>query len=253
MQTRSYQVLFFENYPVLLKRKPYTSMKLQVTSNGSLICYVNQKTKPSDVSVFLSTQKKWIFQQLHKIEKLAQDYPPIYWNPHTQIPFLGKFKLLKIFWGKPKHITVYHNFIEIHLPHQKLTQKEWTMCFADHYKKIGTSLLKNRLEKWSDKMSLFPKKVEFKNPKTQWGSCSTSGHVSLNWKLIVAPLPVIDYVIVHELSHLKHPNHSSCFWKFVQSYSQRSQECRAWLRRNQFAFDFLEDVPQLHASFLHSK
>ena len=97
-------------------------------------------------------------------------------------------------------------------------------------------------------MSLFPQKVIFRKYKAQWGSCSYNGNICLNWKLIVAHLRVIDYVIIHELSHLKYHNHSKLFWNLVDKYSHRTKECRRWLRNNQFAFDFLEDNPELHAS-----
>lgn len=243
-----HQVIWFEGRPVLLKRKSYSPIKLQVTSDGSLACLANQSAKLSDILSFLSSQKTWIDRQIRKIEHLSRAYPPIYWQENTKVPFLGRFKDLQVFYGSTEQIKVHQDVIEVHLPHPKVPQSKWSRLFAHHYKKIGVSFLENRLKKWSDQMALKPHKVSFRSHNSQWGSCSTSGSVSLNWKLIVAPLPVIDYVVIHELSHLKHLNHSPDFWRLVENHCRHHKICRQWLRRNQFAFDFLEDVPKLHAS-----
>ena len=246
---KHHSVIFYQNLPVLLKRKPYLrAIRLQIIPCQTIICYANQKTSISDIMNFLSTHDKWIHKQLNKLQNLADQYPHIYWNSHTQVPFLGEFKPLKIISGKPKQLRVQEDHIEVHLPHFKVSQTEWSELFKQHYKKLSIRVLKCRLDKWSDQMQLHPQKVIFKKQKSQWGSCSTTGSLSLNWKLIVAPLAVIDYVIIHELSHLKYPNHSVAFWTFVNTYFQRTQECRRWLKRNQYAFDFLEDRPELHAS-----
>lgn len=243
--------LFYKGLPILLKRKPYArSIKLKVIPSGSVICHANQKAKTSDVMTFVSSHYVWIYKQVSKLQKLAWMYPNVYWSPNAQVPFLGKFKPLKISFGSTKQIIVCKDIIEVYMPHFRTSQTEWFELFRQHYKKLGIHLLQSRLEKWSDKMSLFPQKVIFRKYKAQWGSCSYDGNICLNWKLIVAPLSVIDYVVIHELSHLKHHNHSDLFWNLVNHYSKNTQECRRWLRRNQFAFDFLEDIPELHASVL---
>ena len=234
---------------VLIKRKPYLrSMKLHVIPSGTVICHASQGAKDSDINAFLSSNNKWIRRQLSKLKTLSEKYPNLYWEPNIQVPFLGQFKPLKVILGSAQQILIHKNVIEVHLPHLKISQTEWSKLFKQHYRKLGVHLLQSRLEKWSGRMSLFPQKVIFKKYKAQWGSCSYDGNICLNWKLIVAHPCVIDYVIIHELSHLKYHNHSKSFWNLVGKYSSRVQECRKWLRDNQFAFDFLEDSPELHAS-----
>lgn len=67
---------------------------------------------------------------------------------------------------------------------------------------------------------------------TQWGSCSSQKNLNFNWKLIMAPLVVIDYVVSHELAHLKELNHSRFFWETVRKMSPLYREHRTWLKRN---------------------
>ena len=76
-------------------------------------------------------------------------------------------------------------------------------------------------------------KVTIRDQATRWGSCSRStGNISLNFRLLMAPDPVRDYVIIHELAHLRHPNHSKRFWKLVESADPLFRENRKWLRIN---------------------
>ena len=75
--------------------------------------------------------------------------------------------------------------------------------------------------------------VRIRDQHTRWGSCSRStGNINLNFRLLFAPEPVRDYVIIHELAHLKHANHSKSFWKLVESADPRFMENRKWLRAN---------------------
>ncbi|MRR31656.1 M48 family peptidase [bacterium] len=81
-------------------------------------------------------------------------------------------------------------------------------------------------------MRVSPKAVTVRDQRTRWGSCSTRGTLSFNWRLIMAPPEVLNYVVVHELSHLLQPNHSPAFWKVVAQYYPSFKEARLWLKRN---------------------
>ena len=77
-----------------------------------------------------------------------------------------------------------------------------------------------------------PKQVRINSAKTRWGSCGPGGVLNFTWRLVMAPLDVIDYVVVHELSHLRVKDHSSKFWKVVESISPEYKKHRKWLREN---------------------
>lgn len=75
-------------------------------------------------------------------------------------------------------------------------------------------------------------RVSVRNQRSRWGSCSTSGTIALNWRLIQMPSFVSDYVILHELMHLRQPNHSRAFWREVASVCPEWREAERWLRKN---------------------
>ncbi len=93
-------------------------------------------------------------------------------------------------------------------------------------------LIRERLELFTDKISVKVNTVRFKNQKTRWGSCSQRGNLNFNWKLVMAPTHIVDYVVVHELCHLRQLNHSKAFWQIVESQIPDYKERRKWLKEN---------------------
>jgi len=74
-----------------------------------------------------------------------------------------------------------------------------------------------------------PKRVQIRDQRSRWGSCSTTGTLSFNWRLVLAPFEVLDYIVVHELCHMREPNHSGCFWKLVEARRPGWRAQRDWL------------------------
>lgn len=90
--------------------------------------------------------------------------------------------------------------------------------------------LTGRVRRWSPVVGASPTRIQIRNQRTRWGSCSTTGTLSLNLQLMRLPEWVRDYVVVHELAHLAHPNHGSEFWALVACAYPRFREARAHLR-----------------------
>lgn len=90
--------------------------------------------------------------------------------------------------------------------------------------------LPERISFWANKTGLHPKKVSISNAKKQWGSCTRQGAIRLSWRLICLPAAALDYVIVHELVHLQHFDHSSAFWTDVQTIYPETPSVRRYLK-----------------------
>ena len=129
---------------------------------------------------------------------------------------------------------------------KKRTQVECQKALIKCYENAGRKWLMCRVELWQNEMRLFAKKISVRSQKTRWGSCSSEGCISLNWRLLAAPLPVMDYVVIHELAHLKFHDHSQQFWNLVAQYDSQYKYHRKWLREHQWAFDFLALKSELH-------
>jgi predicted metal-dependent hydrolase len=85
-------------------------------------------------------------------------------------------------------------------------------------------------EEEAERLRVAYRRIRIGDQRTLWGSCSPSGTLSFNWRLVLAPLDVLDYVVVHELCHLRVPNHSKKFWRLVAQARPRWRESRDWLR-----------------------
>lgn len=105
-------------------------------------------------------------------------------------------------------------------------------AIKNFYVKNAMNFFKERVEFFSKNMGVYPKKVTVKEVKTLWGSCSSKGSITLNWKLVMAPPHIIDYVIVHELCHFRHMNHSKDFWMEVEKVIPDYKYKRKWLKEN---------------------
>jgi len=111
---------------------------------------------------------------------------------------------------------------------------ETAMCSRDSAEEILRRLAKVELPKTTfllaKRHGFAPGRVSIRNQKTRWGSCSSTGGISLNWRLVQVPAFVRDYVILHELVHLDHLNHSTRFWKRLAKACPNYKAAEAWLK-----------------------
>lgn len=98
--------------------------------------------------------------------------------------------------------------------------------------KLAEEKIPERCKYYSEVTGLAPTSVRINNAKTRWGSCGAKGRLNFTWRLILAPVEVIDYVVVHELMHLVERNHSQRFWRRVGEIIPAYQARRRWLRKN---------------------
>ncbi|OHX19073.1 M48 family metallopeptidase [Chromobacterium sphagni] len=111
---------------------------------------------------------------------------------------------------------------------------------AKFLKREAATLFPSRLALLAARCPRPPAQLQLSSARTRWGSCSADGRIRLNWRLMQAPLAVIDYVIAHELAHLQHMNHSPAFWAETERLYPAWREARRWLRQHGgalFAFD----------------
>ncbi|WP_051321633.1 M48 family metallopeptidase [Chrysiogenes arsenatis] len=106
---------------------------------------------------------------------------------------------------------------------------DWYHSEAQHH-------LHQRVLHYAAQMGLTFGHVRIKEQRTRWGSCSSQGNLNFNWKLITMPRHVVDYVVVHELAHLVHLDHSARFWKLVQQFAPQWQQAERYLKQFRVVF-----------------
>ena len=103
---------------------------------------------------------------------------------------------------------------------------------TDWYTSHALAKLEEKTGRYAKTLNVEPSSVTVKEYKSRWGSCSTSGDITYNWRIIMAPHRIVDYVVIHELCHLVELNHSDKYWKQVESLVPDYRERRAWLKTN---------------------
>ncbi|MFC6787482.1 M48 family metallopeptidase [Halobaculum halobium] len=107
------------------------------------------------------------------------------------------------------------------------------------YRRLASERFESLADRHAAAMGVDYRRIEVRNQRTKWGSCSTSGTVSLNWRLLFAPPAISEYVVIHELAHRRELNHSDAFWSIVEERDPAYASHREWLRENslQLVFD----------------
>lgn len=111
-------------------------------------------------------------------------------------------------------------------------QEEVALAIRRLLMREAESAISSRLSYYKSVIGVAYKDVRIKEQKTRWGSCSSKGNLNFNYRLIMAPLWILDYVVIHELCHLKHMNHSRDFWELVEVNFSKYKEAKQWLKDN---------------------
>ncbi len=178
----------------------------------------------------------WITQRLAGIRARNNSSAPTEFIDGKNISYLGHDYRLSVTHDedRPQGCLVRPRRIIVNIHDDKLCgedlQQEVRLEILLGLKKRAREKIQKRADFWAEKMGVCYKRLSLSNPQRRWGSCSAQNIIRINWRLIIAPLSVLDYVIVHELCHVAHKNHGKKFWQEVESvmpdYQQRRKELR---------------------------
>jgi predicted metal-dependent hydrolase len=237
----------------LIRSKRRKTLALQV-KYGCVIVRAPHYVTTKFIDTFIEEKSVWL------LKKLAEQRKKIDFCDFTQdssLLYLGEHLMLNICLAKNSNVFIDNNLatdvdslsLYIPVPRQLnvviservslrsteplVRAKRVKKLLENHFKQQAEKLIVERLEMLSGQTSLIPKKVNIRQYSARWGSCNNRGELSFNYLLMMAPIFVIDYVIIHELCHLKHLNHSKGFWQLVEEYSPEYQIAKEWLNTHQ--------------------
>ena len=226
-----------ENHKVEIWRRPsQRSMNLTVRLDGRIRVTCGKRISVREIVRFVGESSGFIERRLAEIEVLRAKFPAKSWLSGDEFLFFGEYWPLQVVWTwSPKlKVEVREKVLEILAP-TTATLVERQKALNRFYKKQAALHLDERLAHWSRAMNEKPEAVSIRGQRTRWGSCSSDNKITLNWKLLAAPPEVIDYVIIHELAHMAHMNHSPKFWARVAQFQPHWKTSRRWLKEHEFA------------------
>ena len=208
------------------------TLSLSINENSDLVVRAPHHVSDDDIQKFISEKSDWIDNKQRLIKARLEDNL----NQHSsdKCLYLGSLYPLKIDNNSIEPISFNGQMFITNVNKERisLSLKSW-------YKKRFTEVALPRLSYFSDKHNLKVNQVRVKEQKTLWGSCSSKNNINLNYLLIMAPMKVIDYVIVHELVHTIHKNHSAKFWQKVETIIPNYKDARNWLKENGYRLRYL--------------
>ena len=213
--------------PDLIIRSYRRSLCLTITKDAKLVVHAPKKLNMNEIIKYIEEKEKWILSKQKEIEeKLSINRKVIDYKEF--LVFGKKYPIQKIEGLKKieltdKSILVPNQDFDIIL--KKL--KKWYMDNAN-------KVLKERLEYFADVMQIDYAGLKISNSKTRWGSCDSLRNIKLNFRLIMLPHKVIDFVIIHELAHILEFNHSKDFYKIIESVMPTYKTQQRVLKNNDY-------------------
>ncbi len=220
------------DFKVLVKRtnrRKTVSIKID---EGSVKVTVPKSVSSHRIREFISKREGWIKGKLNQ-QISIKPKKTIKYVDGSVVPYLGKDYRLKFLTGDLLSVKMKNRSFVITIPEgQKSKPKVIKNLLENWYKKHAKIHLEEKTKKFSETMGVNPKSIMIKNYKSRWGSCSSDGELSFNWRIILTPHRIVDYVVVHELCHLLEHNHSPKYWSHVKRYIPNWKDCRNWLKEN---------------------
>ena len=215
------EISFIDGIKVIRSSKRHKSISLNV-HKGSAVVLCPISTSENYLKSIIKKKKKWIEKKIK--EQINQK--KIILTNGSYFPLFGLQKKLIINLSSKSEIIKKYNEINIRCDDLDEVKKIFEIWLKEKSKKILTW----RIKKISKRINIDFKTLHFKAYRSRWGCCKNGSQIFLNWKLIMLPKKVIDYVIIHELCHIKEPNHSKSFWFLVESFDKNFYECKKWLK-----------------------
>lgn len=217
-----------EEISYLLRRSPRRrSIGLRIDPAG-LTVSVPARLPQHEWERVLVQKSAWILTRLDEMRSHAT--PPFVWQAGLMLPFLGGPVELAVECGSARARPLLAEGVlrvlmpEPHDPGALETRvRQWYRCEA-------LAFFQHRVAVYARQLGVEVSRLSLSNARTRWGSCTSTGAIRLNWRLIKAPPPVIDYVVAHELAHRIEMNHSPAFWQTVSQLCPDYTELRAYLK-----------------------
>ncbi|HRY74792.1 MAG TPA: SprT family zinc-dependent metalloprotease [Methanoregulaceae archaeon] len=204
------------------------TLALEITGDGDIVVRAPHRTPDSVIEGMIRKKEDWIARKVAEIRARPTPAPHEYVEGEMFLFLGGSYPLTFTDDGGCTIERLDRLYVPRSMaPGIRSSLKRWYMQEAQ-------KIVQERCAYFSMVAGYDPASIDVTDARRRWGSCTSEGRINFSWRLVQAPLRIVDYVVVHELVHLRQPDHSAKFWRKVESVLPDYRERRAWLRGNEW-------------------
>ena len=196
---------------------------LRVRPDGSLRVTIPRGGSRRDAEAFLRRHQEWVAAERLRV---AERHAPVEWRAGDAIPLHGELTTIRV------HESAHGQMVVVGEQRVRIAAGVVNVRPAVELalRRIASRELVPRLQALASEHALTVDRVTIRNQRSRWGSCSRRGVIALNFRLVQMPPAICDYVLLHELMHLRQQNHSRRYWRLVEAVCPDYREAERWLR-----------------------
>lgn len=202
------------------------SMALIVNGEGIVTVRAPFKMPLSTIERFLDEKREWVARKIRQAQLRPKAANREFINGEKFLFLVQEYPLQIV--DRLKSGLEFRDALEL----SSASQKQAKGIFYHWYKYQAKKMINERVNIYAQKMGLEYRAIKINDAQTRWGSCAPSGNLNFAWRIIMAPLSVLDYVVVHELAHIPIKNHSRRFWKKVEITMPGYRQSVEWLKHH---------------------
>ena len=206
------------------KRKTFS---LEIKPDGRLIVRAPNSATQGQIQKLVKHKAAWILKTRKRLARQYAGLKPRTFSPGETFWYLGKQYPLRLTDRQRPPLELNGTFYLSKAAHHRAKA-----VFVDWYREETRAITHDLIEKYKNQYGFKVNQVRITSARTRWGSCSGRHNLNFTYRLSMTPLRVIEYVVIHELVHLKHHNHSKAFWEAVAAINPDFRQDRDWLKQN---------------------
>jgi predicted metal-dependent hydrolase len=227
-----------DRIPYKVVRSRRSTADVVIEPDGSVVVRAPEWTDDAQVDAIVAEKSYWIYKNLAEWRELNSSRVLREYKNGEGFLFLGRSYRLALVSNQTQPLQVLDEWFSLRRELVETSDMETAKAaFRDFYAAEGRTRMRERVQYFSPKVGVAVANVDVRELGNRWASCSPSGALAFHWKCIMAPLSIIDYIVVHELCHLRHRDHTDAFWNEVDKVLPDYRERKDWLRKNGAGLD----------------
>ncbi len=222
------------------RTKRRKTIGFEILPGNSLRILVPDSIDDEKLERVIHHKKGWIYQKVEEANKILLNQKNREFVSGESFPLLGKEYRLQILKDVDGLVSINGDRLIVPIGKNIKVEDHDDLIRAkliSFYKIQSKEKLIEVAERFSRKLGVEFKNFDIKDYKKSWGMCSKDGEVFINWKVVMAPISVVNYVVAHEICHLVYPDHTKHFWSLVSSLVGNVEDSKKWLKYNQLYLD----------------